>query len=77
MTEETKQIREIIRKNLIRLRTEHKLTQTEAGKIVGKTKHGVASWEQGVSLPDPAVLFQLSKYYGVPMEEFYKGTEKE
>lgn len=76
MTEETKRIREVIRKNLIRLRTENRLTQTEIGKIVDKTKHGVASWEQGLSLPDPAVLFQLSKFYGVPMEEFYKGTEE-
>ena len=76
MTEETKMIRETIRKNLIRLRTDRGNNQTEIGKIVGKTKTAVAAWEQGVSLPDPAVLFQLSKFYGVPMEEFYKGTEE-
>lgn len=57
-------MRDKVRKILIELRIENKLTQTEVGQIVGKSKNAVASWEQGLSLPDIVTLYKLSKYYG-------------
>lgn len=66
------EMREIIRKNLILLRTEHGLNQSELGEKVGKTKTAVASWEQGLSLPDITTLYRLALYYNVVMEYFYK-----
>lgn len=57
-----------VRAILVNLRTEHKLTQTELGEIVGKSKTAVASWEQGLSMPDVATLYQLAQYYRKSMD---------
>ena len=57
MTEKNDIIKEKIRERLIRLRISHFLTQTQEGEIVGKSKTAVASWEQGLSIPDPWELF--------------------
>ena len=66
------EMRENIRINLINLRIAHGLNQTEVGKKVNKVKTAVASWEQGISLPDITTLYNLSKIYGVTMEYFYE-----
>ena len=76
MTKE--EMRTNIRNNLIKLRVKKGLNQTEVGKQVGKGKTAVASWEQGLSLPDITTLYNLSKFYGVKMEYFYEDhTEEE
>ena len=46
------EVRQIIRNRLIECRIEANLTQKEVGEIVGKSSNAVASWEQGLSLPD-------------------------
>jgi transcriptional regulator with XRE-family HTH domain len=71
------EMRENIRVNLINLRIARGMNQTEVGKKVNKVKTAVASWEQGVSLPDITTLYQLSKFYGVTMEYFYEDHEEE
>lgn len=58
------EVRTIIRNRLIKCRNEANLTQKEVGEIVGKSSNAVASWEQGLSLPDIETLYQLTKYYG-------------
>jgi len=68
-------LREIIKLTLIQCRIEAKLTQAEVGQLVGKSKTAVASWEQGLSLPDAATLYMLAKYYGKPIEYMY-GEER-
>ena len=69
-------MRDKVRKILIDLRIENKLTQTEVGQIVGKSKNAVASWEQGLSLPDIVTLYKLSRYYGHSLDYMF-GEEKE
>lgn len=64
-------LRDKIRNTLIELRIENRLTQTEVGQIVGKSKTAVASWEQGLSLPDAVTLYQLAVYYGKTMDYMY------
>ena len=66
------EIREIIRTNLINLRTSYNLTQAELGKKVDKSKTAVASWEQGLSIPDATTLYELSKIYNVNLDYFYE-----
>lgn len=61
---DNEETREKIRNILIECRTQRELTQTEVGKVVGKSKNAVASWEQGLSLPDVVTLYRLAKYYG-------------
>lgn len=58
------EVRQIIRKNLIECRINANLTQKEVGEIVGKSSNAVASWEQGLSLPDIETLYRLTKHYG-------------
>ena len=64
-------MKDIIRNRLIELRTSNALTQTEVGKIVGKSKTAVASWEQGLSLPDAVTLYKLAVFYGKSMDYMY------
>jgi transcriptional regulator with XRE-family HTH domain len=66
-----KEMRDIVRKNLIKCRTERELTQTDVGKIVGKSKTAIASWEQGLSMPDIITLYKLTNYYGVTLDFMY------
>lgn len=74
--EEDKKVRERIKNVLIECRTNRELTQTEVGKIVGKSKNAVASWEQGLSLPDIVTLLRLSKYYGVSIDYMYGESDE-
>lgn len=75
MTEEDARIREAIRKRLIQCRTDNELTQTDIGKVVGKSKNAVASWEQGLSLPDIMTLYRLAMYYEKTLEFMYGEDE--
>ena len=76
--EETKdELRKNIRKNLIELRKKKGLSQVDIAEIVEKKSSSVASWEQGISLPDVTTLYRLSLYYNVMMEYFYKNHEKD
>lgn len=69
-------IREIIKNRLIECRKLNNLSQTEVGKIVGKSKNAVASWEQGLSLPDLITLYQLANYYGKSLDYMYGDAEE-
>ena len=73
MTKE--EMRENIKNNLINLRVEHNLTQSKLAEIIEKSPNAVASWEQGLSLPDVTTLYRLSLYYNVIMEYFYKNNK--
>lgn len=69
-------IREIIKNRLIECRKMNNLSQTEVGKIVGKSKNAVGSWEQGLSLPDLITLYQLANYYGKSLDYMYGDAEE-
>ena len=64
-----------IRERLIALRLEKGLSQTEVGKLVGKSKTAVASWEQGLSMPDIVTLKRLALYYQKTMNYMYGDEE--
>lgn len=73
-SDENAVIRNKVRAALIECRTANGLTQTEAGKIVGKSKTTVASWEQGLSMPDAPTLYRLAKYYDKSIAYMYGET---
>ncbi len=62
------EIRDTIRNRLIECRIESNLTQKEVGEVVKKSSNAVASWEQGLSLPDIVTLNRLAKYYGKSLD---------
>lgn len=73
---DNEEMRDKIRRILIDCRNEKELTQTEVGKVVGKSKNAVASWEQGLSLPDIVTLYKLATYYGKSIDYMYGEAEK-
>ena len=70
-------MRDKIRRTLIELRTNNGLTQGDIGIIVGKSPNAVASWEQGLSLPDVVTLYKLAQHYGKSMDYMYTGGDPE
>lgn len=70
-------IRQNIKNNLLRLRKKNGLTQSDIADITGKKAPTIASWEQGISLPDLQTLYRLSKFYKVMLEYFYENEEDE
>lgn len=75
MDKDIDEIKKSLRERLIQVRLEHKLTQTEEGKLVDKSKTAVASWEQGLSIPDPVTLKRLAAYYEKTMNWMYGDEE--
>lgn len=71
------ELRNNIKINLINLRKKKDVTQVKIAELMNKSSNAVASWEQGLSLPDVTTLYKLSKYYGVSMEYFYLNHEEE
>lgn len=69
------ELRKNIRDNLKSIRKEKGLTQSQVGDLVGKKETTIASWEQGLSLPDLQTLYRLSLYYRKTMEWFYEHKE--
>ena len=71
MKNNDEQMKNKIRSILIECRTENNMSQTELGKVVGKSKTAVASWEQGLSMPDVVTLYRLAKYFGKSIDYMY------
>lgn len=69
------EIRDTIRNRLIECRIESNLTQKEVGEVVKKSSNAVASWEQGLSLPDIVTLIRLAKYYGKSLDFMFGEKE--
>lgn len=65
------EIRRNICNNLKKLRQKHNYSQADIGKVIGKATTTIASWEQGLSAPDAATLYILSKFYKVNIDEIY------
>lgn len=76
MKEDNKEMRDKIRRTLIELRTENGLTQSEVGILVGKSSNAVASWEQGLSMPDVVTLYKLAQHYNKTMDFMYGDSDK-
>lgn len=56
-------------KFLAELRKEKNLTQEELSKIVNMDRSVISKWERGVYLPGIDVMKQLSKFYGISINE--------
>lgn len=64
------EMRQAIRENLVKLRKKKGISQLDVAILTDKKSSTVASWEQGISLPDVTTLYRLSKYYNVFMEKY-------
>ena len=62
-------INKIIGKNLLALRKQKKLTQMELAEKLNYSDKSISKWETGESLPSIEVLFELSKFYNVTLDD--------
>ena len=65
----------IVASNIIKLRTDAKMTQSELGEKLNYSDKSVSKWERAESLPDANVLKQLSEIFGVTVD-FLLNTHK-
>lgn len=61
-------IKQLIGRNITRLRTVSHLTQVEFAERLNYTDKAVSKWERGESLPDIVVLKQIADMFGVSVD---------
>lgn len=66
-----------IGKLIAQLRNRHGLTQQDLGDKIGVGFRAVSKWERGINLPDIANMTELSKIFGISLDELMAGELKE
>lgn len=61
-------LKNIIAKNIISLRTLHNLTQLQLGEMLNYSDKAVSKWERGEGIPDAYILSKLSAYFNVSVD---------
>ncbi|MBQ7579536.1 MAG: helix-turn-helix transcriptional regulator [Clostridia bacterium] len=64
---EVKNLRNIISKNIITLRKNNNLTQSELAKSIDYSDKAVSRWENGEVIPDIETLQKISNVFQVPL----------
>lgn len=64
-------IKEIISKNLVKIRKQRKLTQLELAEKINYSDKAVSRWENGEVTPDVETLNRLSEIYEIPLVSFF------
>ena len=59
------------------LRLDKNLTQEQLAETLGVSNRSVSRWENGNNMPDLGLLLELSKLYGVGVDEIFDGKRKE
>lgn len=55
------------------LRQEKELSQADLAEIMGVSRQAVSRWETGAAAPSVENLIELSRLYGVPLDELVRG----
>ena len=61
-------LKDIVSKNMIHLRTNNKMTQLELGEALRYSDKAVSKWERGEAVPDAYVLKKLSLLFSVSVD---------
>jgi transcriptional regulator with XRE-family HTH domain len=62
-------LKDIIAKNLVRLRQDANLTQLQLAEMLNYSDKAVSKWERGESIPDLRVLIQLAQIYHIKVDD--------
>lgn len=65
-------LKDIISKNLVELRTKAHLTQLQLAEMINYSDKAVSKWERGEAIPDLRVLIQLTEIYGITLDDLVK-----
>ncbi|MBR6762054.1 MAG: helix-turn-helix transcriptional regulator [Oscillospiraceae bacterium] len=71
------ELKQIVARNLSRLRKQNHLTQIQLAELIHYSDKAVSKWERGESLPDLLVLKQLADYYHVTLDDLVKDPMNE
>ena len=61
-------LKDIVSKNMIYLRTNNEMTQLELGEALSYSDKAVSKWERGEAVPDAYVLKKLSAIFNVSVD---------
>ena len=64
-----KDLKDIIAKNLVRLRQQAGLTQLKLAEMLNYSDKAVSKWERGESIPDLRLLIQLAEIYHIKVDD--------
>ncbi|MBQ4558318.1 MAG: helix-turn-helix transcriptional regulator [Clostridia bacterium] len=71
-------LKKIIGKNILKLRKNKQMTQTEFANKLNYSDKAISKWENGDSLPDIEVLNEVAKLFGVTLDYLVsENTEQE
>lgn len=65
-------LKDVIAKNLVDLRTRAKLTQLQLAEMLNYSDKAVSKWERGEAIPDIRVLVKIAEIYGVTLDDIVK-----
>lgn len=65
----------VVASNLIKLRQEAGMTQSELGEKLNYSDKTVSKWERGESIPDAFVLLRLAEIYGTTVDALLSEAE--
>lgn len=64
-------IKKVIAFNIKMLREDRKISQAELGRIFGKAKTTVSTWERAESMPDAVTLYNLAVFFDKSLYYMY------
>ena len=71
-------IKQIVAKNILALRTKNHITQLELGEKLNYSDKAISKWERGESIPDVTVLKAIGEIFGVSVDYLlYEHDENE
>ncbi len=62
-------LKDIIAKNLVELRTKAHFTQLELAEKINYTDKAVSKWERGEAIPDLRVIVKLAEIYNISVDD--------
>lgn len=65
-------LKQIIAKNLVALRTQAKLTQLQLAEMLNYSDKAVSKWERAEAIPDLRILIRLTEIYGITLDDLVK-----
>ena len=66
----------VIASNIIKLRTDAGMTQSELGAKLNYSDKSISKWERAEALPDANVLKQMSEIFGVSMDYLFSTNDE-
>lgn len=66
------EIKNIVAKNIAKIRLRHHMTQMELAKKLNYSDKAVSKWERGESLPDISVLVEIADLFDISLDDLVR-----